>query len=138
MITIEEDSEHKTFIITVKGFIDFDNANSYLRHLKRRLDDWDEIKIVKIVEKFEGIDFKGFLNILVFYMKHLKQFKKCALITHNLLSGWQGFLGSFFAFIGFIISIPLICKFKHFSFNKIHDAKEWIQESDFQEAKPTD
>lgn len=128
MLSFEEDSDNKTLVITVNGFIEPENIEAYLHHLNRRLNDWDKIKIVKIIKKFEGIDFKSFLKVLKFYFKNLKRFEKCALITHNFLSGGQGILGTFFATIGYFSSFFLICKFKHFSFKKIEKAKIWIKD----------
>lgn len=128
MLRFEEDSENRTLVITVSGYIEKENIDAYLHHLNRRLNDWETIKIVKIIEKFEGIDFKSFTRVLKVYLWNLKRFEKCALITHNLLSGWQGFLGSFFALLGHLLALPLVCKFKRFSFNKMDQAKIWIKE----------
>jgi hypothetical protein len=128
MLRFEEDSENRTLVVTVSGYIEKENIDAYMHHLNRRLNDWDTIKIVKIIENFEGIDFKSFIRILKVYLWNLKRFEKCALITHNLLSGWQGILGSFFALLGHLLALPLVCKFKRFSFNKMDQAKIWIKE----------
>lgn len=128
MLRFEEDSENRTLVVTVSGYIEKENIDAYMHHLNRRLNDWDTIKIVKIIENFEGIDFKSFTRVLKVYLWNLKKFEKCALITHNLLSGWQGFLGSFFALFGYLLALPLVCKFKRFSFNKMDQAKIWIKE----------
>lgn len=133
MLKFEEDSHNKVLIVTVDGFIEKENVDFYLMHLKRLLNDWGTIKIVKIINNFEGVDFKSFIRVLKFYLHNLKRFEKCCLITHNILNGWQGFLGSFFAMMGHLISAPLVCQFKRFSFNKIDKARDWINEKPLQE-----
>jgi hypothetical protein len=128
MLRFEEDSENRTLIVIVSGYIEKENIDAYIHHLNRRLNDWKTIKIVKIIDNFEGIDFKSFMRVLKVYLWNLKKFEKCALITHNLLSGWQGFLGAFFAGLGHLLALPLVCKFKRFSFNKMEQAKVWIKD----------
>lgn len=128
MLSFEEDSKNRVLIVTVKGFIEKENIDFYLKHLNRRLDDWERVKIVKIIEQFDGIDFKGFCHILWFYITNLKRFEKCALITNNLLSGWQGLLGGFFSLLGSFLSFFVVCQFKRFSFRKIEQAKEWLED----------
>lgn len=133
MLGFKEDAINKTIIITVNGFIDKDDAEFHLLHLKRKFDNWDDIKIVIMIENFEGVDFNSFMKFNRFILIHVKKIKKVALITHNLLSGWQGFLGWFFAGLGFFVSLPLVYKFKHFSFNKMEKAKGWILSEDLKE-----
>lgn len=128
MLTFEEDSKNRILIVTVKGFIEKENVDFYLHHLNRRLEDWDKVKIVKVIDKFEGIDFKSFCKVMKVYLKNLKKFEKCAFITHNLLSGWQGLLGGFFSIVGHFFGFFLICQFRRFSFRKINLAKEWLEE----------
>ncbi len=129
MLTFEEDSKNRVLIVTVKGFIEKENIDFYLKHLNRRLNDWDKVKIVKVIEQFDGIDFKSFCRVLWVYLKNLKKIEKCAFITHNVLSGWQGLLGGFFSIVGSFLSFFLICEFKRFSFRKVEQAKIWLEDT---------
>lgn len=126
MLKFETDSFNKVFIVTVDGFIDKKDLDNYLIHLKRNLDDWGEVKEVKIIKKFDGIDFLGFCKVISFYFKNLKSFKKSVLISYNYLDGTQGLFSLFFMILGFILSFPLVCKFRRYSFKNIPKAKKWL------------
>lgn len=85
MITYKEFPEHNLMEFYVNGKITAEEYDEVIQKFKNRLTEWDNIKVLEIVDDFKGIEALALWNDIKFAFKDFstinKKLTKCAVVA---------------------------------------------------------
>jgi hypothetical protein len=84
MIQTHVDPGNHIIEITISGHIERKEFNETLQKIDAPMNEWEDIRILKRVDSFEGMDFMALIDDFKFAYEHFKNYskiKKTALVT---------------------------------------------------------
>ncbi len=104
--------------LRLKGKIEDAEFDEIVRLIEERLKEHKKLRIYAEIEEFKGMSVNTFMKDIHYGLKHWRDFDKEAIVSDKgWLKAWVEISGSI---------IPGV-EVKHFSFEEIEKAKEWIR-----------
>jgi hypothetical protein len=102
----------------LKGKIEDNEFDEIVSLMEKRLREHKKLRVYAEIEEFKGMSVNTFMKDIHYGLKHWRDFDKEAIVSDKgWLKAWVGFAGSI---------VPGV-EVKHFSFEEIEKAKEWVR-----------
>lgn len=121
----KEDAKSKTVELTINGKVTKDEFNQIATQMDAFIATHGKIKVLEIVDDFDGFDPSILIEGLKFDMKHLKNISHCAVVAEDngLISSVVKAVKIFNDAAGGIIP----CEVKLFDKDDLDDARKWLK-----------
>ena len=104
--------------LRLKGKIEDNEFDEIVSLMEERLKRHKKLRFYAEIEEFKGMSVNTFMKDIHYSLRHWREVEKEAVVSDKgWLKAWVGFAGSI---------IPGV-EVKHFSFDEIEEAKEWIR-----------
>jgi hypothetical protein len=120
MLTHSIDEQNKILEITISGKITRDELTKVINDFRSPFENWDEIRILKRVDSFSGIELMALIDDFKFLFSNLdnmKKIKKAALVTDK----------EWIEKISEVMISVLPYESKIFENEDIEDARAWLK-----------
>ncbi len=118
-VKYKEYPQDKLIEIEVSGKITRQDFDLITQKMIKFIGAHGEIKLLEVVKDFKGFDPSLIWDGIKFDVKHMKYYKKCAIVFN------MGWVGPFTKAIDFVIS----CQLRSFALREISKARDWLKES---------
>ena len=116
MLDYKEDTDAGIVEITVDGRITREEFDDVAAKLEALIASHGKIRILEIVNDFQGIETSAFWDDLKFSLRHLNDFSKCAVVSDKQwVNLWSTLLRPFIS-----------CEVEHFEPDEIEMARAWL------------
>lgn len=75
-----------------------------------------KVRVLEVIQDFEGMDAEAFWHDLKFSLRHLRDFSRCALVTNE----------RFFSLLSAVAEPFLDCEVQYFRPEEIEEARDWL------------
>ena len=83
MIAYSTDEQNRIFEITINGRIDKEDFSPLIADLERKIAEWGDVRVLKIVKSVGSITPAVLVDDLKFGAKHFRSFTRVAAVTDN-------------------------------------------------------
>lgn len=117
MIDYEEDQTTGVVKITISGRVSREEFDRVADKLEALIEKHEQVRILEIIQDFEGMDAGAFWDDLKFSLRHLSDFSRCAVVSdQKVVDLWSQILGPF-----------LSCEVAHFEPDQLAEAQRWLE-----------
>jgi len=116
MLDYRENADAGVVEIAVEGRISREEFDEVAGKLENFIASHGKVRLLEVINDFEGIDASAFWDDLKFSLRHLNDFSRCAIVTRaRWIKSWSKLVGSMFH-----------CELAHFEPDKIEEARAWL------------
>jgi hypothetical protein len=120
MLKYQEFDNAKLVEITLSGLVSTEEFDRVAKKLEAFIARHDEIKVLEIIEDFDGMEALAFWHDIRFSLRHLHDFDRCAVICEaKVIDLWSELIAPFST-----------CKQRHFHPRDIDAARDWLTETE--------
>jgi len=116
MLSYKEHDNTQAVEIVLKGRVSTAEFDALANRLEAFIKRHGRVRVLEIVNDFEGMDASAFWHDLKLSLRHLKDFSRCAIVanpdTHHL---WSNLVAPFMA-----------CEVEHFAPGEEEAARDWL------------
>jgi len=116
MLSYKEHDNTKAVEIVLKGRVSTEEFDALANRLEAFIKRHGRVRVLEIVNDFEGMDASAFWHDLKLSLRHLKDFSRCAIVanpdTHHL---WSNLVAPF-----------MVCEVEHFAPGEEEAARDWL------------
>jgi hypothetical protein len=116
MLTYKEYDNAQAVEIVLKGRVSTEEFDALATRLEAFIERHGRVRVLEIVEDFEGMDASAFWHDIKFSLRHLRDFSRCVIVanpdTHHL---WSSLVAPFMA-----------CEVAHFPPGEEEAARDWL------------
>jgi hypothetical protein len=116
MLSYKEYDNAQAVEIELKGRLSTEEFDAVAKRLEAFITRHGKVRVLEIVEDFEGMDATAFWHDLKFSLRHLKDFSRCAIVAnpdmHHL---WSSLVAPFMS-----------CEVEHFAPGEEAAARDWL------------
>ena len=116
MLSYKEYDNAQAVEIVLKGRVSTEEFDALAKRLDAFIARHGKVRVLEIVEEFEGMDATAFWHDVKFSLRHLKDFSRVAIVvnrdTHHL---WSAFAAPFVS-----------CEVEHFAPGEEDAARDWL------------
>lgn len=110
--------EDKTVEIQVEGRVSASDFENIASRMEAFIQQHGKVKIIEVVQDFDGFDMSILKDAINFDRKHLKDFTHCAVVSD---SGW---IGPFARFMSRFLDMEL----RVFRMSELESARQWLRD----------
>jgi len=124
MLNYQESDNAKLVEITISGHVSTAEFDRIAKKLEAFIKRHGEVKVLEVIEDFDGMDARAFWHDIRFSLRHLHDFGRCAVVCQaKLIDLWSELVAPFSS-----------CEQRHFKPEEIEAARDWLREPDGSEA----
>lgn len=116
MLTYKEYDNAQAVEIVLKGRVSTEEFDAVATKLEAFMKRYGRVRVLEIVEDFEGMDASAFWHDIKFSLRHLRDFSRVAIVahpdTHHL---WSSLVAPF-----------ITCEVEHFPPGEKDAARDWL------------
>ncbi|MGD9867025.1 MAG: STAS/SEC14 domain-containing protein [Hyphomicrobiales bacterium] len=116
MLGYKEDDRLGIIEITVSGRVTAKEFEAVAGRIEAAIARHGKVRVLERIEDFKGMEARAFWEDLVFSLRHLNDFSRCAVVSDKQWSTiWSELVG------------PLMrCEVEHFSLGEMEAARAWL------------
>ena len=116
MLSYKEYDNTQAVEIVLKGRVSREEFDALAARLEAFIGRHGRIRVLEIVEDFEGMDASALWHDIKFSLRHLKDFSRCAIVTHpGTRHLWSSLVAPFMS-----------CEVEHFAPGEEDAARDWL------------
>ncbi|MEG6507492.1 STAS/SEC14 domain-containing protein [Methyloligella sp. 2.7D] len=120
MLSYKESDNAKTAEITVSGRVSTEEFDAVAAKLEAFIARHGDIRVLEIVESFEGMDATAFWHDIRFSLRHLKDLTRCAVVCEaKIVDLWSELVAPFSR-----------CEVRYFKPGEEEEARDWLRASE--------
>lgn len=117
MLDYREDAVTGVAEITVAGHVTTEEFDRVAAKLDALIATHGKVRVLEMIENFEGMDATAFWHDLKFSLRHLNDFSRCAVVSDvRWIDLWSQLIGPF-----------ITCEVKHFEPAQHDEARAWLE-----------
>ncbi len=116
MLAYKEYDNTQAVEIVLKGRVSTEEFDAVAKRLGAFIARHGRVRLLEIVEDFEGMDAAAFWHDIKFSLQHLKDFSRCAIVANpNVRHLWSSLVAPFMS-----------CEVEHFAPSEEDAARDWL------------